>query len=245
MKTGKRFVTVMAVAVVAMGMMTANAQTVWNVNIGGEDLTGYQGAATNNNPVSGSTWNAVTTYASTTLNDSSGDNTAGVTISMAHAVGAGDPDVADIHFGTQSQTTGDPIFKSYMKDDNNADAVTVTFGGLSAAATYDLVVYSGWRFGPEALQVEQSAGTGLDGIFIINSRKMQDGHPLSTGLAEDTNAADVAGDFNYARFNGLTADSGNLAFDFFVGGDRDAPICGFQLVEFPPAATPGTLIYGK
>ena len=234
-----------ALAGLALAGTSASATTVttvWNVNIGAENINGYQGAATEN-PVAGSTWNAVTTAASTTLNDSSGVNTAGVTISMAHAVGAGDPDVADIYFGTTSDTTGDQIFKSWVKDDNNQDAVTVTFGGLSGSATYDLVVYSGWRFGPEALQVEQSAGTGLDGLFIINSLDMQGSHPLSSGLAEDTNAADVAGDTNYARFNGLVADgSNNLAFDFLLAGDRDAPINGFQLIETIPEPSTTALL---
>ena len=233
-----------AVAGLALAGTSASAATVWNVNFGSEDLSGYQGAATEN-PVAGSTWNAVTTAASTTLDDSSGDDSAGVTISMAHAAGAGDPDVADIFFGTTSDTTGDQIFKSWVKDDNNQDAVSVTFGGLSGSATYDRVVYSGWRFGPEGLHVEQSAGTGLDGTFIINSLDMEGGgHALTTGFAEDTNAADVAGDTNYARFNGLTADSGNLAFDFFVGGDRDAPINGFQLVQGAIVPTPAALPAG-
>ena len=133
-----------ALAGLALAGTSASATTVttvWNVNIGAENINGYQGAATEN-PVSGSTWNAVTTAASTTLDDSSGDDSAGVTISMTHSV-----DVAEIYFGTTGDTFGDTLFKSWIKDDNNSDDYSVTFGGLSAAATYDLVVYSGWRFG--------------------------------------------------------------------------------------------------
>lgn len=211
---------------------SANAATVWNVNIGSEDITGYQGAATEN-PVTGSTWNAVTTTASTTLDDSSGDNSAGVAIAMT----------SNASFGNTGDTTGDEIFKSWMKDDNNSDPYTVTFSGLNPAATYSLVVYSGWRWGPDGVHVGQSAGTGLDGTFIINSLDMQGSHPLSSGLAEDTNAADVAGDTNYARFNGLVADgSNNLAFDFLLAGDRDAPINGFQLIETIPEPSTTALL---
>ena len=63
------------------------------------------------------------------------------------------------------------------------------------------------------------------------------GGPLASGFAEDTNAGNVAGDFNYARFDGLKADGGNnLSFDFT---GSNSPINGFQLIEVVPE--PGSL----
>lgn len=226
--------TAVAASTLALTGLSANAATVWNVNIGNEDLTGYQGAATEN--TAGSTWNPVTTTASTTLADSTGDNSAGVTISMATT------DV--IGFSTTGETTGDQIFKSWMKDNGNNDPYSVTFGGLSAATTYDLVIYSGWYWGPEGVHVAQTAGTGLAGTFIINSLDMgPDPHALETGLAEDTNPLDVAGDTNYARFNGLVPDgSGNITLDFLLAGDRDAPINGFQLIDTIPEPSSAALL---
>ena len=212
-------------AVLAIGLVgSATATTVWNVNIGNQDLTGYQGAATEN--TAGSTWNNLSATGSTTLADSTGDNSAGVSINVTSGVG----------FGTTGVTTGDAIFTSWMKDNGNNESYTVSFTGLSTSpgTTYALVVYSGWFWGPEGVYTAQSAGTGLAGTFIINSLDMEGAHPLVTGLAQDTDPADVAGNTNYARFDGLVADGGGtLAFDFNLGGDLDAPLNGFQLVEVP------------
>jgi hypothetical protein len=153
-----------------------------------------------------------------------------------------------VNFGITTQTEGDLIFDSWMKDDGNNAAYSATFGGLSTAAgtTYDLVVYSGWYWGPEGVHTSQSAGTGLAGTFVINSLGMSDGVGnvfSGGGLGEDTNSADVAGNTNYARFNGLTPDgSGNITFDFNLGGDLDAPINGFQLIETVPEPSTTALL---
>ncbi len=230
---------VAASALALTGLSANAATTVWNVNIGSQDLAGYQGAAAEN--TAGSTWNAVTTTASTTLIDSTNDGggSAGVTISMAPTVG----NVID--FASTGQTEGDAIFTSWMKDNGNNAAYSVTLGGLSTfpGTTYGLVVYSGWRWGPEGVHVAQSAGTGLAGTFVINSLQMftaGGGNVFAGGgLGEDTNSADAAGNTNYARFNGLAADGvGDLTFDFLLGGDRDAPINGFQLIQTVPVPEP-------
>ena len=224
----------------ALTMTSARADVVWNVNVGssngegqGQEITtddNYVGAATEN--TANSTWNAVQSSELTALADSTGDSSAGVTISMT-------PDAASssvISFGVTGQTEGDEVFKTWIKDDGNNAAYSTTFGGLDTSATYDLVVYSGWYWGPEGVHTAQSAGTGLAGPFVINSLQMRtagDGNVFAGGgLGEDTNPDDVAGDTNYARFNGLTPDgSGNLTLDFNLAGDLDAPINGFQLVE--------------
>jgi hypothetical protein len=231
-----------AASALALTGMSANAATVYNVNIGSEDLAGYQGAATEN-AAAGSTWNAVTTTASTTLDDSTGDNSAGVTIGMTPTAGHA------VSFGITIQTEGDPIFETWMKDDGNNAAYSTTFGGLSTAAgtTYDLVVYSGWYWGPEGVHTSQSAGTGLAGTFVINSLQMRsagEGNVFAGGgLGEDSNSADAAGNTNYARFNGLTPDgSGNITFDFNLAGDLDAPINGFQLIETVPEPSTTALL---
>jgi hypothetical protein len=230
-----------AASTLALTGISANA-AVYNVNIGTEDLTGYQGAATEN-PAAGSTWNAVATTGPTTLEDSSGDNSAGVTIGMTPTAGHA------VKFGIAIETEGDQIFQSWMKDDGNNAAYSTTFGGLSTAAgtTYDLVVYSGWYWGPEGVHTSQSAGTGLAGTFVINSLQMRsagEGNVFAGGgLGEDSNSADAAGNTNYARFNGLTPDgSGNITFDFNLAGDLDAPINGFQLIETVPEPSTTALL---
>ena len=213
---------VAASALALTGLSANAATTVWNVNVGaatgpagGNEITttdNYVGAATEN--TANSTWNGVSGTGSTTLADSTGDNSAGVTLSFTQT---------NLGFGQQGGTIGDEVFKSWMKDNNN-DYV-VTFGNLSATATYSLVVYSGWLFGPEALVV-----TGLGVPFTINSPKL-DGAVLPSGLAEDTNSANVPGNFNYARFDGLAADGSNdLAFTVSA---NDAAVNGFQLVQVP------------
>ena len=63
------------------------------------------------------------------------------------------------------------------------------------------------------------------------------GNPLATGLAQDTNPANAAGNFNYARFNGLMADgSGNITLTFGINQEwaNDFPINGFQLINTVP-----------
>ncbi|MDG0994338.1 MAG: PEP-CTERM sorting domain-containing protein [Akkermansiaceae bacterium] len=231
-----------AASALALTGLSANAATVWNVNVGNEVDTSheittaddYVGAATEN--TANSTWNPISSTVSTTLADSTGDSSAGVTIGMSSGV----------DFGVTVQIEGDEVFKTWMKDAGNDESYSVTFGGLSTSpgTSYDLVIYSGWIWGPEGVHTAQSEGTGLAGTFVINSLAMGPGNFFASGgLGEDSNAADVAGNTNYARFNGLAADgSGNLTFDFNLGGDLDAPINGFQLIETVPEPSTTALL---
>ncbi len=230
----------------AVAVSQSAAQTVWNVNVGNTVNTTHQitttdnyvGAATENTV--NSVWNGITGSATATLADSTGSTSAGVTFTITPAAGSG------INFNNNSGTVGDEIFKSWIKDGGpnggNNDPYEVTFGGLAAAPgeTYSLVVYSGWVFGPDNVPIAQTAGSGLTGIFNLNSLDMEAGNPLATGLAPDPNAANTAGDFNYTRFDGLTADeNGNLTFSFGAPTGVDAPINGFQLVRLPPDPASG------
>jgi hypothetical protein len=223
--------------------LSATAATVWNVNVGGGIEPGdayeittadnYLGAATEN--TANSVWNAIESSTTTTLADSTGSTSAGVSFTIAPTNGS------DVQFQAQGATVGDEIFISYIKDNGNDDPFDVTFGNLSTAAgtSYSLVVYSGWRFGADNVPITQTAGSGLTGTFNLNSLDMEAGNPLATGLARDTDPANTAGDFNYARFDGLTADgSGNLTFRM---GGVDAPVNGFQLVQVPE---PSSLVLG-
>ncbi|MCH7228954.1 hypothetical protein [Haloferula sp. A504] len=222
------------------------AQTVWNVNVGNTVNTTHQitttdnyvGAATEN--TANSVWNGIADSATATLADSTGSTGAGVTFTITPAVGSG------ITFNNNTGTVGDEIFLSWIKDGGpnggNNDPYEVTFGGLAPAPgeTYSLVVYSGWVFGPDNVPISQTAGSGLTGTFNLNSLDMEVGNPLATGLAPDTDAANIAGDFNHVRFDGLTPDgSGNLTFSFGGPSGVDAPINGFQLVQLPPDPASG------
>lgn len=244
-----------ALATTGLAASTASAATVvYNVNVGpgsaiSEDDTyeittddNYIGAATEN--TANSTWNPVSSDSATVLADSTGDNSAGVTIKFTAFPGNAVDPASTLNFGAKEIFTGDEIFATYVKDNGNDDDYTVTFGNLNTSATYDLVVYSDWAFGPSKQTVSLSVGTGLVGDFTINSPASGDVDPVAlgnqfgalAGLVEDTNAADVAGDFNYARFDGLASDaSGNLTL--LIDG-VDAPIAGFQLVQVPE---PGSL----
>lgn len=215
-------------ALTATGSASAAATTVWNVTVSNQDLTGYQGAATEN-AATGSTWNAVSDTSTATLIDSTNDGSgsAGVTFKLTPAGGSA------IDFGGQN-VAGDDIFDTWIKDNGNNDLFDVTFGGLNAAATYDLVVYSDWFWGPNSVPVTQTGGTGLTGTFNINSAVAGGGGNGTVGpLLEDTNALNTpSGDTNYARFDGLSSDLlGNLSLSM---GGVDGPINGFQLVEVVP-----------
>lgn len=231
MRTAKRFVTVMALAVVAMGMMTANAQTVWNMNVGrntgpgetfeittGED---FQGAATENTV--NSTWNPVSAAGTgIALKDSTGAAT-GVTLDF------GDPDGGDDF--VDSNIAGHEIFDSYFG--GGGIDCTVTLNGLDGSATYDLVVYAAWKFNADnSTAVSQTAGAGMTGTIYINSAG---GNQPS--LIEDTDPADNAAILgNWYRITGLTPNgSGQLAFQV-TGAHNNDPLSGFQLVEFLPLA---------
>ena len=216
-------------AILSLACLAADASPVWNVNVGNSTGTGqafeitttdnYVGAAAEN--TANSTWNAVSSTSTAILADSTGSSSAGVTFKIT-------PDAASaIDFGNQN-ITGDEVFATWIKDNGNNDRFTITFGNLGTSASYALVVYSDWYWGPNAVPVEQTIGTGLSGTFYMNSLKLTTG--VVGSLLEDTNSANTnSGDTNYARFNGLTPDgSGNLTFSM---GGVDGPINGFQLVE--------------
>jgi hypothetical protein len=246
-----RSLTASAAVALFLPGLSARAQTVWNVNVGAGTGSGtnqittvnnYTGAAPEN--TANSTWNAVSTAGQVTLADSTGNNGAGVTL----AIIAGSGSV--VQFGNQNLTSGDKIFNTWIKDGTgpspdivNDDPFTVTFGNLNPSATYDLVVYADWWWGPEGNPVQQTAGSGLTGTFHINSQQggtHVDG--VVPALMEDTNPANVATNpTNYARFRGLTPNAvGNLSFTM---GGVNAPINGFQLIQLsagPPDATPPT-----
>ncbi len=246
----KRYKTTLNLAAVAASTLaitgiSANAATVWNVNIGSPDLAGYQGAATEN-AATGSTWNAVTSGTVTTLNDYTGSNAAGVTLEIAPTAGSA------IDFRTQD-ITGDAIFDTFMMDDNgglpdddvNDDPFIVTFGNLNSGSTYDLVVYSDWyHYNIHGMPVTQTAGTGLTGTFYINSERLGHSTGIVGALLEDTDSAASntprTHASNYARFNGLSSDGVNtLAFSM---AGSTAPINGFQLIETVPEPSTTALL---
>jgi hypothetical protein len=235
----------------AIHLPLVSGQNVWNVNVGNstagsggasEITTGdnYLGAAPEN--TANSTWNAVTTAAVATLADSTGSSAAGVTFTVSPTAGV-------VTYGGQN-ITGDEIFDTWIKDDNNLDPFTVTFGNLPALGSgesYSLVIYSDWwwKNGNGGQAISQTSGTGLAGSFILN--RYIGGTPAApaavpfgtvTALAEDTNPADVNGQTNFVRFNGLTPDgSNNLSFSM---GDVNGPINGFQLIKVGTDDTPPT-----
>lgn len=229
----------------------AEGQTVWNVNVGSGVGSGTNQITTANNYIgaapentANSTWNGVTSISLTTLADSTGGTSAGVTIEMIAGAGS------VIQFGVQNLNSGDKIFNTWIKDGVgpspdivNDDPFTVRFGNLNPSATYDLVVYADWWWAPVGNPVTQSAGSGLTGTFFINS---QVGGTQVNGivppLQEDTNAANVSTNpTNFARFRGLTP-NGSGVLSFVMGG-VNAPINGFQLIQIasgPADVTPPT-----
>ena len=251
--TPPKVVTRLSLFAIMVGASSAFAATVWNVNIGGPVGSGatyeitpgenYQGAATEN--TANSVWNPVNSPGPTALLTSTGA-ASGASIAVTTPAGG-------IGFNSTAGTTGDEIFKTWAKDNGNNNPFTATFSGLSTdpGTTYSLVTYSGWFWGNGAngdeIGISQTAGTGLAGFFALNSIDMEGAHPLATGLAQDTDPANTDGNFNYARFDNLIADgSGNLAFTFSSAtnpnGGVDAPINGFQLVEFSAIPEPSSAL---
>ncbi|MBX2852118.1 MAG: PEP-CTERM sorting domain-containing protein [Phycisphaeraceae bacterium] len=229
----KFHLTTAVAAIAATG--PASAVTVWNVNVGDASVNGgnkietsdnYQGAATEN-AATASTWNAVNTLGPNALVDSTGAGTT-ATLTISPASGSG------FNFGNASLTSGDEIFNTWIKDDGNNEAFTVTFGGLNASATYDLVIYSEWFWdnGDGGLDIDQTAGIGLADTFTLNRLiGPNSGNGLVGPLAQDTDADDDAGEFNYARLNGLSASGSNeLSFSLTA---FNGPVNGFQLIEIP------------
>jgi len=192
----KKMISFAAVAglVLAMGASANAATIVYNVNMGGGSGSGgsyeittadnYQGAAPEN--TANSYWNPASKNGGETLtdmDDSQGNNTS-----------------VDFTFtgmtGSQAHGDGD-LFSSYAMWGGG----TLTLSNLTVAAgvTYDLVVYSNWGWGVGSPTLQQDTGTGLTGTFTINC----DGSVMG-GFVEDTNPANVAGTYNYARLTGLS-----------------------------------------
>ncbi|MCF7731041.1 MAG: hypothetical protein K9N23_05110 [Akkermansiaceae bacterium] len=221
-------------AVLTIANTAAHAAPVWNVNIGSELTTGdnFIGAATEN--TANSTWNSVTMVnpSAMALVDSTGaGSTATLTLTGANQYGNYAP-----------LTSGPEIFNTWIKDSANATPTSMTIGGLSAANTYDLIVYCDWAWtGGGPLPVTQTAGTGLAATAYLNMLAAgPDG--FVAGLVQDTNPANNSGtEGNWLRINGLIPNvSGNLAFN--IGG-TNAPLNGFQLVQAgtgAPDTTPPT-----
>jgi hypothetical protein len=231
------------VAVLALTSPPAHAApAVWNVNIGDDVTTSdnFAGAAVENTTPN-SFWNsfvAADLPSAKVLADPSGNPTS-VTMQVT----------ADTlpTIGNNNQV-GDKIFNNWMKASSNSVDFTVTFANLSPGDTYDLVIYADWFWQEGAIEITQTAGTGLAAPFVLNYGKTIGGASNDTGpLSEDTNPANVGSgtlNWNYTRLKTLTPDAGgNLAF-LIDGGNW--PISGFQLVKLdladntPPTPNPAT-----
>ncbi len=241
----KRFKTTFNLAAVAASALaltglSANAATVWNVNIGNQidETDNYVGAAFEN--TANSTWNSVTTGTTpatpfaTTLADSTGDNSAGVTLGISATV-----DVTYITWA--GLPAGDEIFEYAFKSSDNSTPYSVALGGLSPTATYDLVIYSDWSWkANNNLPVTQTAGAGMTETIYVNRDNfiasgvgplLQDTDPTNTTVGTGT---------NFYRISGLTPDgSGDLGFDM---GGTDSPLNGFQLVDTIPEPSSAALL---
>jgi hypothetical protein len=229
--TGRAPALVIPALCLLMNTLAYATTTVWNVNIGWEVTTSdnYVGAAPEN--TQNSTWNSINSITvPALLADSTGSTNAGVIFEVTA------PTLPTI--GNNMTSTGDEIFRTWMKASGNTVDFTCTFSNLTVGATYDLVIYADWYWQGGAIAITQAAGTGLAGSFVLNygSPAQNDVGPLK----EDTNPANVStNNCNFARFRGLLPDSsGNLAF-LVDGGNW--PVSGFQLVKVDLAdSTPPT-----
>ena len=102
-------------ACLAAAIQPSAAQTVWNVNVGNTVNTTHQitttdnyvGAATEN--TANSVWNGIAGSTTTTLADSTGSTSAGVTFTVTPASGSA------VNFSNTATTVGDEIFLSWIK----------------------------------------------------------------------------------------------------------------------------------
>ena len=233
---------------------SAHAATVYNVNFGSGsfeiDATDqYKGAATEADAAGNGdvTWNNFggdtngALAGAQALVNSTGDGSAGVTMTItppatqSAAVG-----------GNSNIASADNIFGGWIKTNGNALEFNIALSGLSTTATYDLLIYSDWRWGHNGVdqRVTLTAGSGLAGTYYVTTGD----HPTSSppsGLTPDTNPAEGAtsdSNANYSRISGLSADgSGVLAFDT---SGRNTPLSGFQLVEVPEPSSLALLSLG-
>lgn len=195
------------------------ATVVWNINTGaasgGNAITpgdNVIGAAPEN--TANSSWNNFASpQSATALVDSTGASSS-VSFSMSSPGGG---------LNSNGRTNvGSKIFSSWMKDDGNNNPVNISFSGLSNDPTtsYSLLIYGVWQFGPEVVELSQTTGAGLTGAFLFNQ---PDDNATLTGFSQDTDPANVAGAFNYVRFDNLTPDSGTIGFQIYDDGGDDAP----------------------
>lgn len=222
-----------ALAALILTSTSAHAAPVWNVNIGNEITTSdnFVGAAAEN--TANSFWNSVLTATPTNqvLSDSTGaSSTATLTLTAGSQ---------PISYGGYAPVTGIELFSTWLKPSDNATPYTMTIGGLSSSATYDLIVYSDWYWkGNEYFPVTQTVGSGLTGTVYLDQ--------ISTGsnavvpaLVQDTNLAqNGATEGNWIRITGLTPNgSGTLGFSM---GGRNSAFNGFQLVQVGTGAPDNT-----
>jgi hypothetical protein len=215
----------LAVTALTLTYPSADATTVWNVNIGTELTTSdnFAGAAPENT-VPNSFWNSVTT--ATPTNQALSDSTGAASTVTLTLTPPGPMNYADF-----APVTGLELFSTWIKTADNDTPFTLTIGGLTSSATYDLIVYSDWFWkGNDYFPVEQTVGSGLTGTVFLDQ--------ISTGsngavpaLVQDTDLSLNGGtEGNWIRISGLTPAGGTLAFS--MGGQNSA-FSGFQLVQIP------------
>jgi hypothetical protein len=209
-----------AVAIVAL-QVAAQADTLYNVLTGqGRGPGGgleilpvhnvFGPAALN---ATGQTWNGFSdnNHLSGTLKTSTGTPTA-VTFTAGPSGEWG------------SAGPGPSLFQAYVYHPS-----TASFTGLNPGSTYDLYVLASSYWGDRgAIAITQTAGTGLTNTFWIN----RFGNPSL--FSQDTNAANSQGNFDFARFDGLTPSAGGALTFTYTGNTGDGgSIAGYQLVEHP------------
>jgi hypothetical protein len=227
-----------SLAALALANPSAHAApTVWNVNMAGTAAAytittseNYFGAALEN--TANSTWNNIVTSANgIALADSTGSNSAGVTLDLSALQGANPISP----YGPGVPGTGDEIFNSYLSGGNVTSNMTIK---NLPAGSYDLIIYADWYWGGSvAYPVTQTVGTGLAGTVYVNTPEIQ----IAGGLVQDTdlgNNGSIKG--NWMRINGLTPTAGELGFR--LGDGANGPYNGFQLVNTIPE--PSSVLLG-
>jgi Family of unknown function (DUF6288)/PA14 domain/Bacterial Ig domain len=213
----------------AITIAKVGAPKVWNVNIGGDLTTSdnFVGAAPEN--TANSFWNSLGNTNLLPLVDSTG--AAGTATVQLGVVG-----------GTLGFTSNGgylpKIFTTWCKHTGNTLPVAVTFGGLSPAGTYDLIVYADWYWQTGAgVPITQTTGTGMSSTVTLNN--FADAVGTVHALVEDSDLANntsIRG--NWLRITGLTPSAGGiLGFDM---NGRNSPLSGFQLIQTSAGTTDTT-----
>jgi hypothetical protein len=228
----------LAVTALTLSNPMAHASTVWNVNLAGTTAAAYSistsdnyfGAATEN--TANSNWNNIQASGNgIALADSTGSNSAGVTLDLSALQGANPINP----YSPGVPGTGDEIFNAYLSGGNVTSNMTIK---NLPAGTYDLIIYADWFWGGSvAYPVTQTVGTGLAGTVYVNTPEVQ----IAGGLVQDTdlgNNGSIKG--NWMRINGLTPTGGELGFR--LGDGTNGPYNGFQLVNTIPE--PSSVLLG-